>query len=110
MCINSTTGISVSTTPEREVEREFVKRITRIGCLTRKLNGIGYRSWPDRLVVAPVGLSLYVELKAEGREPTPKQIVMLVRLRELGCHAAWFDNAEQAFYWVQRCIREHRAK
>jgi hypothetical protein len=81
---------------ERDVEKAFVKGVQDIGCITRKLNGVGYRSWPDRLVITPDGGHIYIELKAPGEEPTPKQRILMKKLRDQHCCVAWYDNAKDA--------------
>jgi len=54
---------------ERDVERRFVARLKKeLGLRSAKLKAIANSGWPDRLIPLPNGLSVYVELKAPGRE------------------------------------------
>ena len=48
---------------EREIEARFVKIANKHGWKTRKLNGEGARSWPDRLVMAGEGVLVMIEFK-----------------------------------------------
>lgn len=61
--------------PKKEVKAEeaFTRSAKELGCLVRKMNGLGYRDWPDRLVVTPEGLVLWVEFKRAGQDLRPSQ-------------------------------------
>lgn len=69
---------------ERDLEAACVRHAHARGCLTRKINGRGFRAWPDRLVLWPGGRAEFVELKRPGEEPTPLQRKLHRMLRELG--------------------------
>lgn len=73
------------------------------GWLSRKMNGLGFRSWPDRLFVPrkmkrrenPFVLSpFWVEFKRPGEEPTPDQARMIKDLRARGETVHVFDNKQ----------------
>jgi hypothetical protein len=54
--------------------------------VTRKMNGFGFRSWPDRLFLPPERkkrMRFWVEFKRPGEESTPdqKRIQKTLRLR-----------------------------
>jgi len=54
---------------ERDVERRFVARLKKeLGLRSAKLKAIANAGWPDRLIPLKNGISVYVELKAPGRE------------------------------------------
>lgn len=81
---------------ERNVERRFVERAKPLGCRTRKLNGAGFRDWPDRLVLAPRGVVMLIEFKRPGGRATPKQALLHEQLRALGHDVRVFDDADRA--------------
>ena len=83
---------------EAQVEEKFVRKCKALGCTTIKL---GQNGWPDRIVVVPGGLSLYVELKAEGCSPRALQLQRMATLRRMGAPVAWFDNSTDAIAWVE---------
>lgn len=58
---------------EKNIENAVVKYAKANDCLARKMNGLGFRSWPDRLFVGPSGLCLWVEFKRPGGKVTPLQ-------------------------------------
>lgn len=54
---------------ERDVERRFLARAKKeLGLRTAKLKAVANAGWPDRLIPLKNGLSVYIELKAPGRE------------------------------------------
>lgn len=54
---------------ERDVERRFITRAKKeLGLRTAKLRAVANAGWPDRLIPLKNGLSVYIELKAPGRE------------------------------------------
>lgn len=63
---------------ERTVEARCMRYAKRKGLLPRKMNGLGFRSWHDRLFAPPKGSRwhapiLWVEFKREGHDLTPAQ-------------------------------------
>lgn len=70
---------------------------------SRKMNGLGFRSWPDRLFIPPRvkkqmvntrGRRFWVEFKRPGEEPTPDQARQISELRERGETVYVLDNKE----------------
>lgn len=90
---------------ESSIEKRFVERCAAIGCITRKLNGLGSASWPDRLVLCPGGVALLIELKRPGGRLTPGQRDLHERLRFLGHDVATFDDVDAAIEYVRKRIR-----
>jgi hypothetical protein len=80
---------------ERDLEDYCVREAHRRGYLTRKMNGRGFRAWPDRLVLWPRGnRQEFVEFKQPGEEPTTLQAQLHKRLRKRGCKVHVCDNHE----------------
>lgn len=78
---------------EADLERACVTVAHKRGFLTRKMNGRGFRAWPDRLVHWPRGGRMeYVELKLPGEEPTTLQAQLHKRLRKRGFRVHVCDN------------------
>jgi hypothetical protein len=59
--------------------------------LIRKMNGQGFRHWPDRLYEIP-NTSFYIEYKKLGQGPDPGQVEMHKRLTRLGKRVYVVDN------------------
>jgi len=80
---------------ERDLEKAAVRRAHARGYLTRKMNGLGFNAWPDRLVIWPrKNRQEYVEFKRWGEAPTPQQTDLHKTLREHGCKVHVCDNLE----------------
>jgi Holliday junction resolvase len=93
---------------ERDVDRQFTKLLKKDGLTSIKLSTLGRygtSGWPDRLVLAPGGIAVFVELKAPGKEPTDLQLDRIQQLNDLGFNAGWCDNAEEAIARVRGFIR-----
>lgn len=88
---------------ESEVESYLIKGVTEVGGHTRKLNYIGRRDAPDRLVLF-TGFACLVELKAPGEKPTMTQSNEHKRLRKAGLEVFVIDS----FSGVDRLIERYR--
>jgi hypothetical protein len=92
---------------EATVEERAVEIAKSRGWLARKMNGLGYAAWPDRLFIPPEavrapdkGWRFWVEFKRHGQKPTPAQLDMIRTLRSRGekvyvCDT--FEKFEKAF-------------
>lgn len=78
---------------ESKIEGDAVKHAKARGWLARKMNGLGFNDWPDRLFLPPPGMNretnhvrerFWVEFKRRGAKPTPAQARMHKDLRARG--------------------------
>jgi len=76
---------------ESEVESKVVEYAKGKGCIERKMNGPGYRGWPDRLF-GYNGQVVWVEFKRLGERPTNLQKVIHGKLRDNGFDVEVVDN------------------
>jgi hypothetical protein len=82
---------------EQSAEDKFCDLVDADGGEARKMNGLGYMSWPDRLVLRPgVERALWVEFKREGEDLTPSQKDMHKKLKRLGQRVVTCWTLEQA--------------
>lgn len=84
---------------ESVIEKYLVKRVKELGGEVRKVQWIGRRGAPDRLVMLPVDdwgrdTTLWVELKAPGKKPEPHQLREHARLRAMGQRVEVVDSLE----------------
>jgi hypothetical protein len=89
---------------ERDIERHLVKRVKELGGEVRKVQWIGRRGAPDRLVMLPRGrassgsfsacATLWVELKAPGVKPPSYQLREHDRMRAKGQLVVVIDSIE----------------
>lgn len=78
---------------ESEIEAYLVKRVKAMGGEVRKVQWIGRRGAPDRLVMLP-GRMLWVELKAPGKVPTLRQENEHKLMRSMGQRVEIIDSLE----------------
>lgn len=97
---------------EKSIEQACVKMAKAKNWESRKMNGLGFRDWPDRLFipppfknfrstygfgasrVLPKGERFWVEFKRKGKEPTPSQWKRINDLRARGECVNVIDNVE----------------
>jgi hypothetical protein len=88
---------------ERDLEDAAVRYAHQeLGFTSRKMNGLGFRAWPDRLFIWPKGnRQEYVEFKKVGEEPTVLQLQMHRLLRARGCVVHVVDNWVDFYAFVR---------
>lgn len=85
---------------ERNVERAVVAHAQKSGCLVRKMNGLGYRGWPDRLFITEHGRHFYIEFKRPGEKMTEHQHQIIEELNRRGISAYCTDNVSDGLALV----------
>ncbi len=80
---------------EREIEQKLRKQAEARGCLCLKFVSPGRAGVPDRIILAPGGRAVFVELKAPGEQPRPNQLHIHNQLHNLGFAVYVVDNPEQ---------------
>lgn len=94
---------------EADIERYLVKRVKAMGGEVRKVQWVGRRGAPDRLVMLPAatktqtldcawcnpsGQAIWVELKAPGKKPRVNQLREHDRMRSMGQRVMVIDSLE----------------
>jgi hypothetical protein len=89
---------------DSEIEKHLVKRVKELGGECRKIQFIGRRGAPDRLVMLPRGRAstgrfttcstIWVELKAPGKKAEPHQAREHERMRAMGQMVVVIDSIE----------------
>lgn len=69
---------------ERMLERHFSHTCKQMRVLTLKLNVVGQRGWPDRVVILPNRQVFWVELKTVVGRVSPMQQHIHEQLRDAG--------------------------
>lgn len=78
---------------EALVEAHLVRRVKSLGGLCYKFTSPARRSVPDRLCIID-GVAFFVELKAPGKKPTPKQAAEIELIRSKGIRVFVADTKE----------------
>lgn len=86
---------------ESQIEKHLVKRVKELGGEVRKVQWIGRRGAPDRLVMFPreayvdeYHCCIWVELKATGVKPEAHQLREHDRMRKMGQRVVVIDSIE----------------
>lgn len=85
---------------ESSVEEKVWKRAKRRGWFCVKLMRCNINAMPDRLLHRR-GVTIYMEIKAPGEEPTPQQKLRHAELRRHGIPVHVIDDAEVAYEILQ---------
>lgn len=79
---------------EKLIDRKLGQEVKKIGGLSLKLVTCHMAGLPDRLVLLPGGVVVFVELKTTGDKPRLIQKVIHKKLRKLGFKVLVIDNKE----------------
>lgn len=80
---------------ESDIEDAVIRAAKKLGYTSRKMNGLGFRDWPDRLFIN-TGIQVWIEFKRKGKEPTENQLAMHKWLRAMGQTVEVFDDRKAA--------------
>lgn len=87
---------------EKPIEKYLVKKAKSIGARAAKFVSPGWSGVPDRIIMAPGGLIVFVECKAPGEKPRKLQVYRMKQLNELGFRTETVDTYES----VDRLIND----
>lgn len=80
---------------EKEIEKLLKDKIREAGGKSYKFVSPGITGVPDRIVIFPLGLVGFVEVKALGKKPRPDQEHQIKKLINLGCQVFVLDKPDQ---------------
>lgn len=81
---------------ERDLERQVGTYVKNLGGRFEKFTSPGNRGVPDRIVILPQGVLVFLEFKAPGKKPTILQQHFIDEYRRLGQHAYAVDDFAKA--------------
>ncbi len=82
--------------PEANIEKEFVDYAKANHCAAEKLVLLVGRGWPDRTVLCPGGIIIFIEFKKKGEPLTAKQVLIKRLIKRLGFKYYVCDQIGQA--------------
>lgn len=85
---------------ESAVERAFCTRVAALGLVQRKVQWVGRRGAPDRVVLLPDSRVLWVELKSPTGRLSGGQVREHARLQAAGQTVISINNVEDARTWT----------
>lgn len=81
-------------TRESDIEKYLRDEVKKLGGKAYKFVSPGNRGVPDRIVLIPKGIVIFIELKAPGKTPTPIQIKQQTDIKKLGFAVDVIDSKE----------------
>lgn len=97
---------------ESSIERGFLRQVKRRWptALVRKMNGLGARDWPDRMLILPTrrrrGAIVFIEFKRPGETPRPTQEHLMGLLVALGARVHVCDDIKGALRACEDAIAQ----
>ena len=85
---------------EKRTETRFYNWCKDNGIFVRKLKAVGVRGFPDRTIILPGPVMVFIEFKAPGKKPSPWQVREMERLVALGARVLTTDKFEEAKQFV----------
>lgn len=88
---------------ESDIERRLVQGVKKLGGRAYKFVSPGNIGVPDRLVVLPGGVVLFVEVKAPDGRLSPNQRLQMGELTQMGAHVFVVWDAGDVDEFLQAC-------
>ena len=85
---------------EKITERFLTAEVKKLGGWAIKISAAFIAGLPDRLVLLPGGQMHFVELKSEGKKPSPIQRVVHKKLAALGFDVWVIDTKEKVITFI----------
>jgi hypothetical protein len=93
---------------EKDIEKKIGDFAKKQGCLFYKFVSPARRAVPDRLIITPMGVIGFLEVKAKGKKPTPLQMGEIIKLTKQNCAATWCDNVEDGCEFIRKLLKTDR--
>ena len=69
---------------EKSIEQYLVEEVKKLGGVCLKYSNHNMVGYPDRVVLLPGGITLWVELKSKGRKPSAVQVIRFKSMERIG--------------------------
>lgn len=90
---------------ESTIEKKICDYAKSKGCAVYKFVSPGRKGVPDRIIVAPQGRVLFLEVKALGKKPTALQLREMKKLTNHYMPATWVDSVDGGKAWVDHLLK-----
>ena len=88
---------------EKTLEKKLREGVKRLKGIALKFHCLSFTGMPDRMVLMPKGRIYFVELKSEGKKPSPRQVIVHEMLRNLGFLVFVIDSEETLKNFLDLC-------
>jgi len=89
---------------EKEIENDFVRYARQRGALAVKFEDKARRNAPDRIILCPGGVTLFIEFKRPGEKCRPGQLAYHQMLSRLGFRVWVCETANEAKHILDGCL------
>ena len=79
---------------EKAIEAYLVRKVKEVGGICLKYSSSSVTGYPDRIVMLPGGVTVWVELKSKGQHPEKRQVIRIGELRAIGQRVEVIDSKE----------------
>ena len=80
---------------EKVLEKKLREQVKKLGGWAVKFWAVNLSGFPDRMVFTPNGKISFVELKSEGKKPSPIQKIIIKKLRSMNFDVFVIDTTEK---------------
>jgi hypothetical protein len=95
---------------EKDIEAKFLRLIRdrKLDVKVRKINGLGYAAWPDRLIIGPRGFIMWLEFKRpKVGKLSPGQEALFLEMGNMGHQVYVHTDAVLAIDELERLMALH---
>lgn len=90
---------------ESTIERYLVAQVKKRGGRAYKFVSPGNRGVPDRIVIFPDEVPVFIELKAPGGKLSANQKAQIKTLQDLGCDVCVVRSKQEVDEWIYETSR-----
>lgn len=79
---------------EKTLEKKLRETVKKLKGLALKIYCLSFTGLPDRIVLMPGGRIWFVEMKSEGKVPSPRQLAVIGLLQRMG-FSVWVIDTDE---------------
>ena len=79
---------------EKAIERYLSDCVREAGGVCLKYSNPNMAGYPDRVAIMPNGVTVWVELKSQGKKPSKLQVIRIESMKQLG-HKVYVIDSKQ---------------
>ena len=79
---------------EKAIERYLFDSVKMAGGVCLKYSNPNMAGYPDRVAIMPNGVTVWVELKSQGKKPSKLQVIRIESMKQLG-HKVYVIDSKQ---------------
>lgn len=88
---------------EKNIEKYLVGKVNEMGGMCIKIPAIHHAGIPDRLILIPMGIIFFAEIKTTKNKPRKLQLLVHRKLRKIGFRVEVIDTTQQ----IREILRDY---